>query len=358
MRRIKIECLLALAVTACNAQEPSQGLGEVFAPQPAVRAAAHPETYLYVANSPAKGPGSIAEFVVKNATVAKRIKIQTGISKPMAISLDSSGNLYVANANFSTDAPGWVNVYAPGSTAVLRRISSPVGRFPYALAFDTSGDLYVANYPYTTSGGSIDVYPPESATETRSITQAVTWPTALAVNRDGSLYVGNTYAINLPSSTTSEYARSATTPELTFGSAAPKAIAVDRSNDVYLASNEPGPRGLIVAVFAPNSSKLVRSIPASYPNAITFDRHGNLYVANTGGSGSVAVYASESKTLLRTITAGISGPTSLAFDSAGNLYVANQGKNSVTVYAAGKTTVLQKITRGINAPIALAVGSR
>ncbi len=62
-----------------------------------------------------------------------------GVDQPEALAFDSSGNLYVANAENST-----VEEFAPGSTTASATYSAGVS-FPEALAFDSSGNLYVAN---------------------------------------------------------------------------------------------------------------------------------------------------------------------------------------------------------------------
>ena len=84
----------------------------------------------------------------------------------------------------------------------------------------------------------------------------------------------------------------------------------------------------------------------------------NLYVADVGNA-TVAVYAPDSGSVLRTISQGLNSPRSLAFDGSGNLYVGNSGNFSsgpydVTVYAPGSTPVLRTISQGVYSPAALA----
>src|SRR5262249_41733563 len=59
------------------------------------------------------------------------------------------------------------------------------------------------------------------------------------------------------------------------------------------------------------------------PDALAFDAHGNLFVANAA-NGTVSVFAPFSTTPTSTLT-GVDGPSALAFDAHGNLFVANQG---------------------------------
>jgi sugar lactone lactonase YvrE len=122
--------------------------------------------------------------------------------------------------------------------------------------------------------------------------------------------------------------------------------------------------GKNVTVYDPSNGQLVRTIAQSdgilYPEALTFDAAGNLYVSNEN---TVTEYEAGTATLIRTITTGLDQPGALALDASGNLYVANLGTaatygNSVTVYASGKTTPARTIIAGIEAPESLALDSK
>jgi DNA-binding beta-propeller fold protein YncE len=58
------------------------------------------------------------------------------------------------------------------------------------------------------------------------------------------------------------------------------------------------------------------------PNGLTFDKDGNLWVANYGANQVLEIDPSNG-TVLKTLTDYVNGPTRLAFDSLGNLWVAN-----------------------------------
>jgi len=87
------------------------------------------------------------------------------------------------------------------------------------------------------------------------------------------------------------------------------------------------------------------------PDALAFDRHGNLYVANSSGT-TVSEFAPDATTPSATVT-GLSGPDALAFDASGNLYVANSGNGTVSEFAPGATTPSATLTRLVY-PVALA----
>lgn len=113
-------------------------------------------------------------------------KISTDVDRPVALAIDGSGNLYVANEG-SSAGPS-VTVYAPHSTRLLRAISNGI-HTPDALAFDASGNLFVANRQSGPSPASVTVYKGKKLL--RTISNGVSFPEALAVDGLDNLYVAN-----------------------------------------------------------------------------------------------------------------------------------------------------------------------
>jgi len=132
------------------------------------------------------------------------------------------------------------------------------------------------------------------------------------------------------------------------------AIAFDKSGNLYAVSDY-----FAASVFAPKSRALVRTITDGMfePLALAVDRSDNLYVANgsNGYNGNIAIYPPGSATASRTITDGIYDPESLAFDSSGNLYVANNANGTATVYAPRIRKLLRTISKEVGAPWVVAV---
>ena len=190
--------------------------------------------------------------------------------------------------------------------------------------------------------------------------------------KSANLYVAS---VDSGNGLVSEYPPGSGTPQRVVkeGINTPQAIGFDRGGNLYVLSKYGGPSGEgRVTVYAPGSSKpatiIDQPITYGYPNDMALDASGNLYVANTvptrGNrgqySGNVAVYSPAGK-LLRTISAGINYPERLIFDGAGNLYVSNYQSASglhgvVTVYGSGKTAVLRTLTlpKKDDTPIAMA----
>src|SRR5262249_27967165 len=103
------------------------------------------------------------------------------------------------------------------------------------------------------------------------------------------------------------------------------------------------------------------------PNALAFDAHGNLFVADLLDS-TVSVFAPGSTTPYATLS-GLFAPTALAFDTHANLYVANANDDTVSECTlaydtagnllpgstAPKATLTGSADAPLNDPIALAV---
>jgi sugar lactone lactonase YvrE len=268
-----------------------------------------------------------------------------GMSVPVTLAFDSSGNLYVANAGGNT-----VEKFAPGSTTASATYSTGVSD-PQALAVDSSGNLYVANFGNST----VEKFAPGSTTPVATYSNGVSGPQALALDSSGNLYVANAQ-----NSTVEMFAPGSTTPSATYstGLGFTIALAFDSSGNLYVASQDNG----TVEKFAPGSTTVSATYSAGLnsPYALAFDSSGNLYVANTGNN-TIVKFASGSTTPSATYGSGGSNPYALAFDSSGNLYVANGGNGvdngTVAEFAPGSTTASATYSAGMHGPHALAFDS-
>ena len=82
-----------------------------------------------------------------------------------------------AQLDFKGRDPGWVTVYAPQATKPLRKIVAGIGR-PIALALDPSDNLYVANG----GEGSVTVYAAGGTTLLQTITKGINVVLTLAIH--------------------------------------------------------------------------------------------------------------------------------------------------------------------------------
>lgn len=144
--------------------------------------------HLFVGND----ANTVSEYLSGGSTPLR--EITQGLRFPRAFAFDHLGNLYVANSALAQrhiQHNGSVSVYAPGSKAVLRTITAGV-RNPLALAIGATGNLFVANFEANT----VTVYAAGSANVLRTLDTKYA-PRALAIGRDGYVYVGETQLIEV-----------------------------------------------------------------------------------------------------------------------------------------------------------------
>ena len=229
----------------------------------------------------------------------------------------------------------------------LGREGAPGG----GLAFDSSGYLYA-----TSDDFDIAVFAPQSRQLVRTITDGIFEPLTLAVDRSDNLYVANgqngqgDIAIFPPGTTTPS-------TTITQGIYDPESLAFDSAGNLYVGN---GAYADTVTVYSPNGT-LLRTITDGVrdPESIALDANDDLFVANTedGEGRTVTVYKPGTTKLAQTITDRIHCPQALTVDKAGTLYVANWENSTATVYAAKTRKLLRTISKNVAAPWVIAVDS-
>ena len=327
---------------------------------------------IYVADA---GTASVTVYSAgSNGNVAPSFTISgnnTGLSYPQGITVDStSGNIYVADESAAS-----VFVYSAGSkdnvapTAVISGLATGLSS-PEGIALDSSRNIYVAD-----ESASVFVYPPlggagwvvgppatYSAAPLATISGLATGlssPYGIALDPiSGNIYVADALALSVfvyPALGNSlglpNEAPLATISGPATDLSYPQGIALDSSDDVYVADNRANslfvyPAGIHGNV-APSSATIstIMTTGLGWPQGIALDSSGKIYVADDGpganGPGSVFVYpaggnanAAPSATISGGNT-GLSYPQGIALDSNGKIYVADESATSVFVYSAG-----------------------
>ncbi|MGB6163409.1 MAG: protein kinase [Pseudonocardiaceae bacterium] len=269
---------------------------------------------------------------------------QAQFSYPLAITVDDSGNLYVADSgNYrirKVDATGTITSIAgngtqgftgDGGPAVAAELGSPKD-----VTVDRTGNLYIADggndrIRKLDTGGRITTIAGSgvrgfSGDGGPAATAELALPDAVAVDRDGNVYIGD--------------------------SGSHRVRKVDQNNTITTFAgagpNYPGDGGLATQATLLN------------PNFAHFDKGGRLYIADSGNNrirrvdqdGTIVTIAGNG-------TAGFSGdgglavdaqlntPGSLALDSVGNVYIADTNNHRVRKVALdGKIMTIAGIGGG------------
>lgn len=272
------------------------------------------------------------------------------MNNPTGIAIDASGNLYIADRDKHRIRKIFVNA-SQVSISTIAGVSQggyfgdlPLGRSarlqnPFGVASDEVGNIYIAdqgnhrihkvnaitgvisriaglNAGYSGDGG-----------ESRGA--ALRWPTGVAIDSYGDIYIADNgnHRIRKITVSTGIITTIAGTGTASFsgdGELAinatfnyPRAVAVDKLGNIYIADRENGRVRKIDAI-----TKKISTIISSleYPDAIAVDSLGNVYVTNT--SKNEIIMLSETGSSSSIIT-GLNYPRGITVDNSSNIYISN-----------------------------------
>jgi hypothetical protein len=315
-------------------------------------------------------------------------------NSPFGVTVDSSGNVYVADTNNHT-------IRKITSTGVVTTLAGTVGssgsvdgagsaaRFknPYGVTVDSSGSVYVSDsgnntIRRVTSAGVVTTLAGTagltgSANGTGSAARFFN-PLNVAVDSAGNVYVGDTGNHTIRKVTSSGVVTTLAGTAGSIGSIdgagsaarfySPWGVAVDSAGNVAVADRDNNTirkvtTAGIVSTFAGTAGSSLRNIGNtdgtgsaarfSSPYGLTVDAAGNVYAADYGNHTIRKVTPAGVVTTLAG-TAGLTGstngtgsaarfssPSSVAVDSAGNVYVADYANQVIRkVTPAGVVTTL------------------
>ncbi len=298
----------------------------------------------------------------------------TGADGASGVAVDSAGNIYVANS--ISGYQGSIDIYPAGSFAtggppMATITGADTGlSSPYGIALDSSGNIYALNV----DDSSVTVYPAGSVGDATpsavfTISSGESFPTGIAVNPRGKLYVtvGATEKCNRRSC-----------HQATSGSVVVYPVGSDGFGNPSASIS--GPNTMLAS-----------------PSAIAVAHNGNVYVTNQGpsqckpgceclpnGSGSITVYNPNSNGNAAPVSTiggpntGLRFPDGITFDSSGNIYVINgpppidlcasftrvsaPTENAILIFApssSGDVAPIASIkgpSTGLNNPLGIAIG--
>jgi len=308
---------------------------------------------------------------------------------PRSVATDSSGNVYVADANNFT-----IRKISPaGAVTTLAGLAGVAGsadgtgsaaRFyiPVAVATDGSGNVYVADYSHAirkiSPAGAVTTVAglagnPGSADGTGGAAR-FDGPLGVATDSSGNVYVADsdnhTIRKITPAGVVTTLAGLAGVDGSTDGTGTtarfynPRAVATDSSGNVYVADTfnatirKITPAGAVstlagLAGYLGSSNGTGSAARFSHPSGVATDSSGNVYVADSLNNTIRKITPAGAVTTLAGL-AGIAGstdgtgsaarfdqPAGVAIDISGNVYVADYYNNTIRkISAAGAVTTL------------------
>jgi len=297
-----------LYVTEYGAMAGVASHGQSARPATADLGAATPGVLLF----PLTASGNVAPTAAITGT-------STALDFPTGSAFDASGNIYVTNLSNNS-----VTVYAAGASGDIAPISTISGantllNSPEGVVLDSKGNIYVANFgPGGASSGSVTIFSAGAngdvaplSTITGSNTNFGS-PFGIALDAEGKIYVTNVNGVGVTVYPAGTNGNVAPTTTISLKSAA--GIALDASNNIYVAASPGGGAAASVIVY-----------PAGA----------------TSSTAPIATISGSNTTLIN--------PTGIAVAANGDIYVADLVVNGVLVFAAG--------ANGNIAPIATISGS-
>jgi hypothetical protein len=293
------------------------------------------------------------------------------IGTPQALTIDSLGNVYVANLtnsigdisplstgnnasvysmSNSLDAPSgialspaiattlWVancgNTCSKSGNASSASVTTTTGttkytgsglNASYSVAVDGSSNVWIAN----TFGNSITELSSSGSVKSGAsgyTTGGFNDPIALALDPGGNAWIADPPANSITKLNSSGVAQSGTSGYTGSGLNYPYAIAIDHSGNAWVANH--GANTIVVL----NTSGVAQSGVSGYtgaglnaPNAIALDGNGNAWVTNSNSSISELSSAGAAVSGTTGYTASLQHPNGIAVDGAGNVWISNCG---------------------------------
>jgi len=253
------------------------------------------------------------------------------------ISYTPSTNVYTVGATITTLTPantgGAVVGYSYASTGTTLTGATLAG--PSLMTIDASGNIYVANW----NNGTISYWNSSHTYLGKYTTgKTMTSPEGIVFDSSGNSYVedtgtGDIYKFN---------SSGAYVSTIITGLSHPLGISIDASNNLYIATyNYSSPYTSSVTKYT-TAGVLLQTLPNANMNesdGVAVDQaSGNIYVLNrannlTGSNQGYVTYYNSAGTYLGTFSSGYNDPLAISVDPSGNVFVADSHNDEVKIYS-------------------------
>lgn len=260
---------------------------------------------------------------------------------------------------FAKKVPPELYVSDEGSPNVIQIYSQknlqagPIGQItaglatPDGMTIDTSGNLYVAN----AAGNDVAVYAPGQTSPSKTYTSGMATPANVAVGNDGTLFVVN---LNGGNEFINEYAPGSTSPTLKIP--APyyeNGIAVDPAGNLYVSYHDSSGHGWVYEYPPGSAAGTNLGLAVHTPAGLVIDKKGNLIVADATFPAAIEVYAPGATQPSLKVTQGVGNPFLSCLDKTEKFYYVTDSYPSpegLDVFTYPKLKYLYRITAGLQVP--------
>ena len=233
--------------------------------------------------------------VFKLKPLGTKTTFASGLSGPVGLAIDASGNLFEADEN-----SGKIFKFTPAGTKTT--FASGLNH-PFGLAFDKAGNLFEAD----DGSGTIFKFTP-NGTKTTFAT-GLSFPTGLAFDAAGNLFAASASA-NAGGGTIFKFAPNGTKTTFASGLDQPTGLAFSASGTLLVSDPSSG----AIFKFTPDGTKTTFDAFLDRPTALAFDSSANFF-ESSGNDGTIFVYT-PGGTPEGIFASGLSGPAGLAFQPA------------------------------------------
>ena len=258
--------------------------------------------------------------------VALQTLIASGLNSPQGITIDGSGNLYIADTLNNA-----IKELATGSQTLTNLITTGLNN-PQAIALDSAGNLYIAD----TGNKVVEQFIPNTQTLTTIPDNILGSPQGIAVDSAGNIYVAD--PINNTIDEIAAGSNNSSTLAVS-GLNNPQGVTVDSAGNVYIADT--GNNAIEEIAAGSNSQTTLVNSGLFSPTSVAVDNSGNLYIADQNG---VEVFTTNTQSLLSLSDSRLKKAAAVALDNAGNLYIADSGNNAIEEITHSALTAIPILT--------------
>lgn len=136
----------------------------------------------------------------------------------------------------------------------------------------------------------------------------------------------------------------------------PWGVALDKSSNLYVGGYGGTDSVFELSLASGYSVPTTLGSGFSYPANVAVDKHGDVFVADSGNSAIKEILAAGGFTTVKTLGSGFNHPLGVALDAIGDVFVADTSNGAVKeILAAGGYTTVSILNSGFSTPAGVAV---